>query len=139
METKTLALWSFLGSLVLSVVGWVLTNAYLLGFCYADFSANTFDVSCNQNFYGIGSPLLYGGGALAIVSLVLIFVPKAWEAWKKFAIWFLPLATLLFIFYPEPGSGDLFSPYPETVYKWVSGAYILISAVIIGAVVGKKK
>ncbi|OGG40529.1 hypothetical protein A2118_01910 [Candidatus Kaiserbacteria bacterium GWA2_50_9] len=70
-------------------------------------------------------------GALAIVFLVLLFIPRAFSVWKKFAIWFVPLAALLFIFYPDPGSGDLFSPYPEQVFQWVSGLYVFISLVLI--------
>lgn len=77
-------------------------------------------------------------GALAIVFLLLLLFPRAWKLWKKFAIWFIPLATLLFIFYPEPGSGDLFSPYPETVFKWVSGAYVVISLALIRIATAKK-
>ena len=69
--------------------------------------------------------------ALAIVFLILLFLPSSFSAWKKFAKWFVPLATLLFIFYPEPGSGDFFSPYPEQVFKWVSVIYVVASVLII--------
>src|SRR3989344_3130174 len=75
--------------------------------------------------------LFYGMPALALIFLILLFLPRAFPAWKKFAIWFIPLATLLFIFYPDPGSGDYFSPYPEQVYKWVSILYVVISIGII--------
>ena|SRR3989344_2442249 len=75
--------------------------------------------------------LFYGMSALALIFLILLFLPRALPAWKKFAIWFIPLATLLFIFYPDPGSGDYFSPYPEQVYKWVSILYVVISIGII--------
>ena len=75
--------------------------------------------------------LFYGMSALSLVFLILIFSPNAFSAWKKFAIWFIPLATLLFIFYPDPGAGDLFSPYPEQVFKWVSILYVVISIFII--------
>lgn len=75
--------------------------------------------------------LCYGSGALAIVFFILLFAARAFSAWKKFAVWFVPLAAILFIFYPEPGSGDLFSPYPEQVFQLVIGFYVLISFVII--------
>jgi hypothetical protein len=65
------------------------------------------------------------------VFLILLFVPRAFGAWKKFAIWFVPLAALLFAFYPDPGSGDFLSPYPEQVFQWVSALYVLISLIII--------
>lgn len=79
----------------------------------------------------LGKALFYGSGALALVFLILLFVPQAFPAWKKFAVWFVPLAALLFVVYPEPGSGDLFSPYPEQIFRWVSALYVIISALII--------
>jgi len=69
--------------------------------------------------------------ALAVVFFILLLVPRAWTAWKKFAIWYVPLATLLFIFYQDPGSGNLVSPYAETVFIWVSGIYVVVSGVVI--------
>ena len=79
----------------------------------------------------LGKGLVYGMGALVLVFSVLFFIPRAFSAWKKFAIWFVPLAALLFIVYPEPGSGDYFSPYPEQVFQWVSAFYVLVSLTII--------
>lgn len=78
-----------------------------------------------------GTILVYGCGALACVFLLLSVVHEAFSSWKKFAIWFVPLAALLFVFYPVPGSGDLFAPDPEQIYQWVSVAYVLISLGII--------
>ena len=77
--------------------------------------------------------------ALAFVFLVLTFLPNAFPAWKKFATWFIPIATLLFIFYPDPGSGDFFSPYPEQVFQWVSVAYVLLSVLVITKSIKKVK
>lgn len=79
----------------------------------------------------LGKSLIYGMGALAVVFLLLFFVPQAFSTWKKFAIWFVPLAAIIFIVYPEPGSGDFISPYPEQVFQWVSALYVLVSLVII--------
>ena len=70
-------------------------------------------------------------GALAVVFLLLLFTPRALAAWKKFAMWFVPLAALLFVFYSEPRSGDLFSPYPEQIYQWISALYVFVSVLII--------
>ena len=108
-----------------ALAGFVLTNSVNFGFCQHD------QYSCRDVFNSFGDPLMYGMGALALVFLLLLLAPRAWEAWRKFAVWFVPLATVLFIFYPEPGSGDLFSPYPETVFKWASGLYIVVSLFII--------
>lgn len=117
------------GLLVLSLVGfgigYILTNSVLLGLCSPD------QYSCRELLNNIGDPLWYGMPALALVFFVLLFVSSAFTAWKKFAIWFVPLATLLFIFYPNPGSGDYFSPYPKQVFQWVSCLYVVVSAIII--------
>ena len=79
----------------------------------------------------LGKGLFYGMLALSFVFLILLFLPSAFPAWKKFAVWFIPLATLLFIFYPDPGAGDMFSPYPEQVFQWVSALYVVVSILII--------
>jgi len=119
-------------------VGYLLTNSYDFGLCYSNISANTFDVSCHSFYERVGNPLFYGMPALAFIFLILMFLPHAFPAWKKFAKWFIPLATLLFIFYPDPGSGDYFSPYPEQVFQWVSILYVVVSVFII-TLSGKKQ
>lgn len=83
--------------------------------------------------------LFYGMSALSLVFLILTFLPQAFPAWKKFAIWFIPIATLIFVFYPNPGSGDYFSPYPEQIFQWVSALYVAISVLLILVQVTKKK
>lgn len=106
----------------------------IAGFGVGYFLSKVYDCGYSIFCYGLVTKafaLYYGAGALAIVFFVLLFTSRAFSAWKKFAVWFVPLATLLFIFYPEPGSGDLFSPYPEQVFQWVSGLYVLISVAII--------
>lgn len=116
-------------SLVGFVVGYVLTNSIKFGICISNNVVT--DASCINLYERLGDPIYYGMGALTIVFFSLLFTSNAFMAWKKFAIWFVPLATLIFIFYPEPGSGDLFSPYPEQVFQWISGFYIIISLIII--------
>ncbi len=116
-------------SLALSILGliagYILTSSVVFGLC------NSEAYVCRDLLNNIGDPLFYGMGALAVVFLFLLFVPRAASAWKKFAIWFVPLAILLFIFYPEPGSGDLFSPYPEQIFQWTSFFYVIVSLIII--------
>lgn len=79
----------------------------------------------------LGKSLFYGMPALAFVFLILVFLPQAFSAWKKFAVWFIPIAILLFIFYPDPSPGDYFSPYPEQIFRWVSIFYVVASIFII--------
>jgi len=125
MNQKRIISWSLAISLLGFGIGYVLTNSTIFNLCLHD------QYACRALLNRIGDPLFYGMGALAIVFLVLLFIPRAFSVWKKFAIWFVPLAALLFIFYPDPGSGDLFSPYPEQVFQWVSGLYVFISLVLI--------
>ena len=126
-----------IGALVLSTlcfsVGLILKNSTEIGLCLAS------EPGCINNMTHVGNILFYGMGALALVFLVLLFTPQAVSAWKKFAIWFIPLATLLFIFYPNPASGDLFSPYPEQIFQWTSTLYVIISLVIVFFKSAKKK
>ena len=110
----------FAVSLVGLSIGYFFLKIYNCGysvFCY--------------NFETRISGLFFGSLALSVIFLILLFIPRAWGAWKRFAIWFIPLAVLLFAWYPDPGSGDYFSPYPEQVFQWVSALYIGASLGII--------
>lgn len=78
-----------------------------------------------------GKGLFYSMSALSFVFLLLLISPQSFPAWKKFAKWAIPIMALIFIFYPEPGGGDMFSPYPEQVFRWVSVLYVVVSILII--------
>lgn len=112
-------------SLVGFGIGLSLRNSTELGLCLMS------EPTCINNLTWIGDGFFYGMPALALVFLILLFTPQAFPAWKKFAIWFIPLATLIFVFYDGPSSGDYFSPYPEQVFKWVSILYVVASFAII--------
>ena len=115
----------FVVSLIGFIIGFILTNSVKFNLCLHT------QYNCREFFNNIGDPLFFGSIALSIIFLVLLFVPRAWSTWKKFALWFIPLAALLFSWYPDPGSGDYFSPYPEQVFQWVSAVYIGVSLGII--------
>lgn len=119
----------FATSILTSIFGYIFTNSIKFGFCIADGIVT--QASCINFYERIGDPIFYGGVALSLVSLVLLLVPQAFSAWKRFASWFVPLAVLLFIFYPEPDAGDLLSPYPEQVFQWVSVLYVVLSLGVI--------
>ena len=117
-------------AILLFITGYLLTNSIQHNLCTS--TETSFDASCVNLLERIGDPMFYGGGALLAVFILLLLMPKAVPTWKKFAIWFVPITTLLFIFYPDPGSGDLFSPYPETVFQFMSALYVFISITLIG-------
>ena len=137
MKTRKIVILLLVLSAALSALGYVFTNSVDFGLCVAN--EVVVEAVCINSYERVGDALLYGMGALAIVFLFLVFIPRAWGAWKKFAIWFIPLAALLFFFYQNPGSGNLISPYAESVFKWVGGVYVLVSLVIIAAAASKKK
>ena len=116
-------------AILLFITGYLLTNSIQHNLCTS--TETSFDASCVNLLERIGDPMFYGGGALLAVFILLLLMPKAVPTWKKFAIWFVPVTTILFIFYPDPGSGDLFSPYPETVFQFMSAVYVLVSVVLI--------
>ncbi len=125
MNKRKKIIWLLILSLICFGVGWYLKNSIEFNLCLIS------QPTCINKLTWIGNAIYYGIGALAFIFLILAFAPQAFSAWKKFAVWFIPLATLLFIFYPDPGSGDYFSPYPEQIFQWVSILYVIISLVII--------
>ena len=110
-------------------IGYYLANVYRCGYsswCYFLFSR-------------VGDPLYYGFGALSLVFLMLLAFPQAFSAWRKFAIWFIPIAAFLFIIWPEPRGGmgvipSVLGPGPEQAFQWLSAVYIIISALIVAKV-----
>ena len=112
-------------SLIGAGFGYVATNSTLFSLC------STESYECRDFYNKVGDPLFYGMGALAIVFLILLLTPKAVPAWKKFAVWFIPVAAIVFAVYPQPGAWDFLSPDPITVFKWVSAFYVVASLCII--------
>jgi uncharacterized membrane protein len=131
MQVRKILIGAFLASIVAFSVAYVLTNSYQFGLCFSDVATNSFDVSCHHFYERLANPLFYGMGALTLIFLLLLFVPRAFSAWWKFAIWFVPLAAVIFIFAPEPQGWVSPVPAPEQVFQWVSALYVLISIVII--------
>lgn len=107
-------------------LGYMLTNSVDYNFCLQN------DYQCRELLNRIGDSLFYGAGALSIVFFILLFVPSAFNAWKKFAIWFIPIMVFLFVFYPTyPSPGDYFSPYGIQIIRWVSILYVFLSIGVI--------
>jgi len=135
----TIRQWMIVG-LVLSVVGagvgYVFDNNYEYGLCYRNDITHTRDTSCNNFYNSIGESLTPGMTALAAVLLILILLPRAFPAWKKFAVWAIPITAFIFLIQPESNSGGFmggvgFGPTNLQVYKWGSIIFFVLSALII--------
>lgn len=117
----------------------------LVGFGVAYFLLHIYNCGhssfCNFLIFDFARPLLYGTGALAIIFFVLLFVPRAFPVWKKFAVWAIPLIALLFSIWPTSRGGGMgvapsfIGPSAIQVYQWVSALYVITSIIIIGRVV----
>jgi len=135
MNNKNIATALFILSVIGLGVGYVLTNSIKFGICIANEVVT--EASCINLYERVGDPVFYGMAALALVFLVLMLVPKAWNAWKKFAVWYIPIAAVLLILYPEPNSWDVL-PDPQELSKWISGLYIVVSLFIVTLISRKK-
>lgn len=111
--------------------GIITTLLTLVGYYFAYVYECSYSVGCYNLIFNVAHPVMYGGAALTVVFVLLYAFPQAFSTWKKFAVWFVPLAALLFIFYPDPGSGDLLSPMPEQLFQWISVLYVAVSSLII--------
>ena len=132
MKSKSLALIAAVSATV-AFVGYLLGNGYMYSLCYSDLLSNTFDTTCNQNLRSIGEPLFFAGIAFSLVLTLLSFVPIALRAWGMFGLWFLPLASEIFIFYKgsiDSGFIDLM-PDPVDMFRWTATFFVLISVLII--------
>lgn len=131
-------------SMLTAIAGYIFANSYTFGVCHADYATNTFDVSCHIFFNKLGDPIQYGFTALSIIFALLVFFPVAFSSWLKFAIWYVPLAAILFAIAPTPGGGigaapSVIGPSPEQIYLWGSAIYVLVSMVIIARAMRRSK
>jgi hypothetical protein len=112
---------SLLGLSVVGIgLGYVLFHAYRFGICGVTlFCANLMDK---------GNALFYGMQGLAVIFALLLLVPTAFQAWKKFAIWYIPFMFIYFAMYKNEG---FFSIPEKDIYAFFTGVYVLISVVII--------
>ena len=129
----------FIVSLAGAATGYILENSVRFGLCAAN-SSTGFDTGCLNLYSSLGPALFYSFGALTIVFLVLLFIPKAFSAWWKFGIWAIPLAVLFMLLGSQPQHSWInTASSPDSVYRWVSGTFLIISLAIIGIAKANKK
>jgi hypothetical protein len=118
-------------SLVGVGVGYFLGQGYEYGLC----GKSIFCLKLMNH----GDALFYGALGLGIVFAALMAVPSAVRAWKKFAIWAIPLLVIIFATTQDSmGEWISLSPSVEQTFQFLSTIYVIISIVIIGTVKLKK-
>lgn len=122
MKPKKLTLVLFVLSFVGLGIGFILKSSTELGLCLIS------EPSCINLLTQLGNALFYSMQAIAAVFIVLLLVPQAFTAWKKFAVWYLPLMFIYFVIYEN---GGFFSIPEESVYRFLSIVYAVISLTII--------
>lgn len=75
-------------------------------------------------------------GALAVVFFLLLFAQHAFDAWKRFAIWYVPIVAFYFAIYESTG---FFTIPAESVYRFFSIVYVVVSLVIIALASSRMK
>lgn len=135
---KNKIFWGFVLSFIGAGAGYYLMKIYDCGY----------SVFCYNLFSHIAPSIFYPSIALALVFLILLFIPRAVRAWWKFAWWYVPIIAFLIITGKADTGGGGIGVVPSNIgpsfQESVIGAvaiYIIISLIIIAKVVlpGKKK
>ena len=118
-------------SLLFAVLGFIFIYPEAVGLC-------GLDRACFSNYptFSIGEPLAYSMTVLSIVLMILLFVSEqAFNAWKKFAIWAIPIGVILLWLAPTSTPGGLgisFFNYTKESASWgVSLLFFIISMSIL--------
>ena len=129
MNPKKNIVISLVVSIVLILVGYYLTNPEMFGLC----TPNELGYCATPYNRSIGQPLVLGMISVSLSLLVLLFRQEAFQAWKKFAVWAIPLGVVPIALTPVQSGGAIGIPsIDREIATWlVSGAFLLISLVII--------
>ncbi len=129
---KNKIFWLFLTSLVGTGVGYVFLYPIQFNLCVADFATNTFDTSCLTTASYFGNIFFYPSITLALIFLVLLFIPRAVSAWRRFAVWGILVGILLlFSWSPNPGTLIDLGPTLQELVMFLSAIYLGASLGII--------
>ena len=117
-------------SIFVFIIGFILTEPVAMGIC--DSNAR---FSCIRPLSDIGQPLAMGPISLFLISLILLFFSReVFDAWKKFAVVYIPLAIIWLALTPTSCS-SLVCPDREMVTWYTSIGFFLIS---LGIIIYKK-
>lgn len=91
----------------------------------------------------VGQPLFMGSFALALVFLILLFLPQPYfKNWLKYAAWYIPVAALWIIMSDVICGGGLGLGMcfdKELATWWSSGIYLILSLVVIAITYLKRR
>ncbi|MEK7535845.1 MAG: hypothetical protein AAB590_02435 [Patescibacteria group bacterium] len=140
MSYKKKILSVFVLVLVLIAVGYAMIYPEAVGLC------ENSDRVCIGSYptFSVGEPLAYSMTILAIILLLFFFLSEhTFTAWKKFAIWAIPLGAILIALTPVSnyGAGGIGIPsFDREIVTWVvSLAFLLVSFIIIAIKSSKTK
>jgi hypothetical protein len=120
---KKIGLFLFL-SLVVMVAGYLMDNSYEYGIC-------DYDLSCMAPLQHIGFPLPIFFGSTLFVLIMLLFTKEAvYNAWKKFALGYIPVALYL-IYSSSVLCGKLFCFFTRELVTWYLSVLLVIISLLI--------
>ncbi len=104
-----------------STLGFCVTRPYVNNFCLADTAIN------------IGWPLIATGEIFAIIAIILLFAnERGIHTWWRMSRWFVPIATLIIIFFAPFPLLPVVAPISRAHITWFFGfLYILITLWIV--------
>lgn len=113
-------------SIIGFVIGIVLTESVSVGICGVDER-----FGCIRPLYTIGQPFAIFSFALGLIFLLLLFLPKKFfDAWLKYAAWFIPVAIIWIAITSDNCQGGLGLGLcfdKELATWWASGMYVVLS------------
>lgn len=124
---KNWIFWGLIVSIIGVVAGYVFKKPTTFGLCLQS------EPSCALDFIALGHQLFYPFMALAIIFLVLLFVPQAVRAWRKFAWCGVPLGAFLVYATVSSAMGGGFQIFPpaQVSVLIITQTYVGISLGII--------
>lgn len=131
---KNWIFWGLVISILAFISGYAFSHSYQFGICYSNIETQTFAALCRYNASIVGDKLFFPSLALAFIFLILLFVPQAVRAWRKFATWGIPVIGFLIAFSDPGDSGWGIGPSYSQYIQFFSSLYVIGSIVaILGA------